>query len=465
MYANIKSRIKNQEGVSPFFECCAGVRQGENLSPFLFSIFLNDLEHYFNFEHVPGIKCELHSEDIFVFLKLFVLLYADDTVIFGEDPNHLQHALNVFENYCKTWKLKVNVSKTKIIVFGRGRPNQNFHFFFENNEIDIVSEYKYLGIFLSRSGSFRTNKKYLAEQANKALFSLFRKTRSLNLTIDLQIELFNKTVKPILLYGSEIWGFGNLDDLERIQLKFLKFAFNLKRSTPTYMIYGELGVKPISIDIKTRMISFWSKLLSHEGNQVASSMYQIIYDMHKNNIIKSEYLNNIKHILNTCGFSGLWESQSVPNTEWLKLAISQKLEDQYLQNWSSIVDTSTCGTNYRLFKDEFGFSEYLYILPKYFSKILLLFRTRNHRLPIELGRWSGIAINERICHFCHKDIGDEFHYILKCEYFQEERHNYIKPYYRRHPNVMKFKQLMNSTNIIELKKLCKFIQIITASNH
>ena len=193
----------------------------------------------------------------------------------------MQHALNVFENYCKTWKLKVNVSKTKIIVFGRGRPNQNFHFFFENNEIDIVSEYKYLGIFLSRSGSFRTNKKYLAEQANKALFSLFRKTRSLNLTIDLQIELFNKTVKPILLYGSEIWGFGNLDDLERIQLKFLKFAFNLKRSTPTYMIYGELGVKPISIDIKTRMISFWSKLLCHEGNQVASSMYQIIYDMQK----------------------------------------------------------------------------------------------------------------------------------------------------------------------------------------
>ena len=57
--------------------------------------------------------------------------------------------------------------------------------------------------------------------------------------------------------------------------------------------------------------------------------------------------------------SGLLEAQSVPNTEWLKLAISQKLEDQYLQNWSSIVDTSTCGTNYRLFKDEFGFSEYL----------------------------------------------------------------------------------------------------------
>ena len=58
MYANIKSGIKNKDGVYPFFECCTGVRQGENLSPFLFLIFLNDLEHYFNSEHAPGIDCE-----------------------------------------------------------------------------------------------------------------------------------------------------------------------------------------------------------------------------------------------------------------------------------------------------------------------------------------------------------------------------------------------------------------------
>ena len=76
--------------------------------------------------------------------------------------------------------------------------------------------------------------------------------------------------------------------------------------------------------------------------------------MHKNKIIKSEYINNIKTILNTCGYSGLWEAQSVSNSKWLKLAISQKVEDQYRQTWSSIVESSSCGTNYRLFKDEFG---------------------------------------------------------------------------------------------------------------
>ena len=60
------------------------------------------------------------------------------------------------------------------------------------------------------------------------------------------------------------------------------------------MIYGELGVKPLKIDIKTRAISFWSKLISQEGNKLSASMYQIIFHMHQNNIIKSEYIKNMK---------------------------------------------------------------------------------------------------------------------------------------------------------------------------
>ena len=40
------------------------------------------------------------------------------------------------------------------------------------------------------------------------------------------------------------------DVLEQIQLTFFKYVFNLKKSTPSYMIYGELGIFPITIDMK-----------------------------------------------------------------------------------------------------------------------------------------------------------------------------------------------------------------------
>ena len=66
-----------------------------------------------------------------------------------------------------------------------------------------------------------------------------------------------KTVKPILFYGCELWAFENNQILEKVQLKFLKYMLDIKKSTPTHIIYGETGVYPLSIDIETRFISFW----------------------------------------------------------------------------------------------------------------------------------------------------------------------------------------------------------------
>ena len=49
----------------------------------------------------------------------------------------------------------------------------------------------------------------------------------------------------------------NNDVIERVQLNYFKQMFGLKKSTPSYMLYGELGVMPLEIDIHTRIISFW----------------------------------------------------------------------------------------------------------------------------------------------------------------------------------------------------------------
>jgi hypothetical protein len=57
------------------------------------------------------------------------------------------------------------------------------------------------------------------------------------------------------------WGYGNNEILERVQIKFCKLLLKSKTTTPSSMIYGELGRYPIEIDIKVRMISYWSKLI------------------------------------------------------------------------------------------------------------------------------------------------------------------------------------------------------------
>ena len=52
-------------------------------------------------------------------LSLYLLLFADDAVIFSETPEGLQKSLDNFEIYCQKWNLTVNVDKTKIIVFAK----------------------------------------------------------------------------------------------------------------------------------------------------------------------------------------------------------------------------------------------------------------------------------------------------------------------------------------------------------
>ena len=118
MYSNIKSCVSVNNEKSSFFVSKCGVRQGENLSPLLFAIYLNDLENYLDQNREGGVSIECITEDIVVFMKIGLLLYADDTLLIADNERDLQISLDVFTDYCKTWKLKINDSKSKVVIFG-----------------------------------------------------------------------------------------------------------------------------------------------------------------------------------------------------------------------------------------------------------------------------------------------------------------------------------------------------------
>ena len=99
------------------------------------------------------------------------------------------------------WKLNINVSKTKITVFSRGKIGAIRKFFFGKNELEVVGQYRYLGLIFNYNGKFTEAKKQLVVKGNRAMFLLIRKCRHLQLPVDIQLELFDILVKPILLYG------------------------------------------------------------------------------------------------------------------------------------------------------------------------------------------------------------------------------------------------------------------------
>ena len=99
------------------------------MSPVLFSLFLNDLKVclFFTSNNVQGLKLPFAlAEDVCLqhidnFLHLFLLLYADDTTVLAECPEDLQRASYILSIFCEVWGLDINVSKTKVMIFSRGK--------------------------------------------------------------------------------------------------------------------------------------------------------------------------------------------------------------------------------------------------------------------------------------------------------------------------------------------------------
>lgn len=80
-------------------------------------------------------------------MKLFLILFADDQVLFTTSPTSLQSMLNDIETYCTLWGLKINVSKTKVLIFEKSSRHSNFYLY--NETLEIVASLKYFGcIFL-----------------------------------------------------------------------------------------------------------------------------------------------------------------------------------------------------------------------------------------------------------------------------------------------------------------------------
>ena len=441
MYKDIRSCVSHNDKMSPYFICNNGVRQGENLSPILFSLYLNDLEEFLTRDNNP---IELTDNTLDTILRFIVILYADDTVLLANNEKQLQETLNTFEEYCKIWKLKINADKTKVLIFG-SRKNPSTPFIINDREIEIVSTFKYLGITFNRTGSFASTRKILVEQARKAMHCLLKKIRNLDLSIDCQLKLFDNTVLPILLYGCEVWGFEDTKIIEKVYSDFLKYILHVKQSTPHFLLYGELGVFPLNILIKSKMVKFWTSLVIGQNNKLSSLLYDFVFRNNVNNRRNFKWSSFLKRLFDDVGLSYIWDEQNLPNAKWLVSNVKRVLTDSHIQSWYTYINTSSKCLNYRIFKHEYIFERYLIILPPNIRQYLINYRLSNHRLPIETGRWNNVERNERLCILCgNTHLGDEYHFLFDCSYFTSFRKKFLPSFCLTRPNTFKFDTLFNS---------------------
>ena len=108
MYSKVTARVKTLNGLTEEFPISIGTRQGCNLSPLLFNLYINDL---------PGqLMCKERDVVKVGNTELKCLMYADDIVLLNKTEHGMNLYLNQLEQYCNKWRLRISVQKTKILI-------------------------------------------------------------------------------------------------------------------------------------------------------------------------------------------------------------------------------------------------------------------------------------------------------------------------------------------------------------
>ena len=167
-----------------------------------------------------------------------------------------------------------------------------------------------------------------------------------------------------------------------------------------------------------------------------------------------------KKTLIEIGLPGVWDNQKTINMDksWFKTYIKTTLQNQFIQSWQGILDNAGIYTIYRMIKPTFIQSPYIKILINSCTIPIIRYLTTNNNLPVNVFRYADIDREDRICIKCNqRDIGDEFHYLLICPFFNQKRAEMLPKKYTKRPNAITFQAILNTSNKNTLLKLKHFI--------
>ena len=191
MYSNFEMCVSNGDSVSGYFKSNKGVRQGCILSPIIFSLYINKLAEMIN-ENNEGIQLMPHQTII------SILLYADDVVLISQSIGGLQKQIRTLERFCDISGMKMNLSKTKVMLFKNGGElSKTEKWSFKGRKLECVPNYKYLGLLLSSRNKFSKAIDNLALQARRTSSFVNASLRKIgNVPFSVYAKVFDSEIFP-----------------------------------------------------------------------------------------------------------------------------------------------------------------------------------------------------------------------------------------------------------------------------
>ena len=202
-YVNSRACVRVGNGVSEFFPVKVGLRQGCVMSPWLFNIYMDGVVREVNMRVMErGMSLQVRDNEEF---RLNQLLFADDTALVAGSEEELNRLVQEFGRVCKRRKLKVNVSKSKVMRCSRRVNNSRLNIAWEGENLEEVECFKYLGSNISANGKIEVEVKSRVNEVAKVQGGLKEMFKCKTLRMDAKRKLYEGIAVPTALYGAETW--------------------------------------------------------------------------------------------------------------------------------------------------------------------------------------------------------------------------------------------------------------------
>ena len=211
--SNREQRVVLEGDKSNPVSVTSGVPQGSVLGPLLFLMYINDISEQ--------LSCD-------------VRLFADDCVLYSRvdsDEDHserLCHAVRGVEEWCDKWLMKLNVKKCAVMRVSRRKEVKEPCYVIGAEKVEVVDEYKYLGVKLTSTLSWNNQVESVLSKANKNL--RFVKRVFKDSPQQVKETVYKSLVRPLVEYACTVWdpnpGSGQSHDLEMVQHRAARFTLN-----------------------------------------------------------------------------------------------------------------------------------------------------------------------------------------------------------------------------------------------
>ena len=201
MYESSSAVVKINGRISESFAICKGTEQGHPLSPDLFKGYFRDLSILLN-DNNQSTSPDLSG------IPISHLAWADDVATLALDEKSIQSQLSVLSKYCSDRGLEITLTKTKFIVMNSKKNDGIPSPLINSASLEGVSEYCYLGIIVTASGSLERASQSLS---NKGLGAMLNARNFINRSIvppKVQHNLFMTLANPIIYQkpkSSVVW--------------------------------------------------------------------------------------------------------------------------------------------------------------------------------------------------------------------------------------------------------------------